>query len=769
MGKFLLTTLLINLLVCPVGQAGWLDSPKEKMTDTVKKYLNEAGIVTDWQAIDLSFDAENLSNFVITATSKNLNIAVPASGIEATIRDLEVRTTIEIGLSGVKVKRIGPIKMTGIQATIVPTTAPKDPNEPFLVLPSLGPLDLPGMIAEAEVGPIHIQLDALNLQGDQGTTLVKAQVVSKKVDQLQVTVSLKGGSQTIQANLNSKILRSDGKINGVKLNGTYGINGEALAIDGTIDGSLGKTYTLKSFTNLVLDATKMEKISTTMTIAQDPKDQGVTQANLSIRGKIPAAMTGGAVASNLDCHVEARWSEAPNQSLELSTRCGGDATPKSLSLAKELPKKWMIKINGQFRIPRLDLPNPRMDGTLSLDSPKTSSAAITTQLSSKTKVSGNLNGALDQWSLDPTVHINLEVKHFQTLVKSLEESPMPIPASLNTLDGTVKLSAVAKRQGSGLKASTNLETALTGLEQALFMKFSGAVSANHITKPSLIHIDSDLILTKIHLRLPDIFLESPPQMVRDGRFSKRGTPELVGPIPPGPTVTYKILVQTPKESPILLTSNRTRDPIPVLINATLVHDQAPKVRVGIGTFRLDLFKREAKIETFSFVLRDDDEVGDVAGRIAIDYADYDISIDVSGTVAHTLMKMSSEPPLSQNDIYAVLLFGEPMTNIDSGDASSAASLQAATASGAVALTSMYYLASTPVESIHYNPATESISAKMRLGKGTSMSVGREGSNTSRVGIRRKLWGSWFAHTYVDREDTTGLNKVASFLEWSYAY
>ena len=76
-----------------------------------------------------------------------------------------------------------------------------------------------------------------------------------------------------------------------------------------------------------------------------------------------------------------------------------------------------------------------------------------------------------------------------------------------------------------------------------------------------------------------------------------------------------------------------------------------------------------------------------------------------------------------------------MSGMDQDRASSTASMQAAAASGAFALASIYYLASTPVESVRYDPASNSVTAKVRLGAGASMAVGRKGDDTSRIGLR----------------------------------
>lgn len=71
----------------------------------------------------------------------------------------------------------------------------------------------------------------------------------------------------------------------------------------------------------------------------------------------------------------------------------------------------------------------------------------------------------------------------------------------------------------------------------------------------------------------------------------------------------------------------------------------------------------------------------------------------------------------------MLLFGRKLDALDAGQAASVGSTGAAVADGAVTLASMYLLASTPVESVGYNPVTRVSTAKIRLADGTSLNVG----------------------------------------------
>jgi hypothetical protein len=81
--------------------------------------------------------------------------------------------------------------------------------------------------------------------------------------------------------------------------------------------------------------------------------------------------------------------------------------------------------------------------------------------------------------------------------------------------------------------------------------------------------------------------------------------------------------------------------------------------------------------------------------------------------------------------------------------------------------SLYALASTPVQSVSYDPTTRVVSAKVRLGEGVSLNVGK-GRDVTTVGIRKRLGGFWTITTDVTRS-TDGANIASAYLEWRHRY
>ena len=188
-----------------------------------------------------------------------------------------------------------------------------------------------------------------------------------------------------------------------------------------------------------------------------------------------------------------------------------------------------------------------------------------------------------------------------------------------------------------------------------------------------------------------------------------------------------------------------------------------------GPFDAQLFRRTVVIQRFNVLLKHPSERSEVDGLIEVPYADYTIWIRIVGRVSKPEVRFSSDPSLPPDKVVAVLLFGKTLDALDSEQSSSVGRTQAALADGAVSLASMYFLASTPVETVGYDPATKVFTAKLRLADGTSLNIGSDMRELSRIGIRKRLGNHWAISTYLDDPLTPLQRSLTAFLEWSKGY
>jgi hypothetical protein len=190
--------------------------------------------------------------------------------------------------------------------------------------------------------------------------------------------------------------------------------------------------------------------------------------------------------------------------------------------------------------------------------------------------------------------------------------------------------------------------------------------------------------------------------------------------------------------------------------------------VKVANFDLNLFRREATLDHFN--VRFDPKLGDVGevdGLITVDYADYTVKIAVLGSTKQPQVKLASDPPLPEDQLVAVLLFGKPIDELDSEETGSVGDTRAAVQDSALSLASLYLLASTPVQSVGYDSRTGSVTAKVRLATGTSLNVGA-GQESQQVGVSKRLGKRWSVSTDVIRS-TQGTQTFTAFLEWNNRY
>jgi len=133
------------------------------------------------------------------------------------------------------------------------------------------------------------------------------------------------------------------------------------------------------------------------------------------------------------------------------------------------------------------------------------------------------------------------------------------------------------------------------------------------------------------------------------------------------------------------------------------------------------------------------------------------------------MILQSEPPLPQEQLMAALLYGQPLDSLDPESQSSVGNAQAALADGVLNLASIFALASTPIQSVGYDPQKGVATMKVRIAEGTSLNLGASSSEIQEIGVRKKIGSHWSVSTQVENDPITSDRTVSAFLEWALRY
>ncbi len=381
--------------------------------------------------------------------------------------------------------------------------------------------------------------------------------------------------------------------------------------------------------------------------------------------------------------------------------------------------------------------------------------------------------------LEAHLETSVAVHDFRDLVKILDPSSLAIPAPANALSGSIRLDARGNGDLNLFKIPFVVKTQLhsmAGGPQRLNTRSRGEFQLKQEGVGSkaewIPRVSASVELSDVVIALPRLSLERPPALFPDSRIATHHQQVEAAENRP---FDYEIEFKTPPGHPVRVISNLAKAEVPVSLAVKLAEGKAPTGTVKIEKFPLQLFNREATIESFRVVLepqiRDYGEsVGTVDGVLQVNYIDYLVKVMVTGPMERPEIHLTSDPPLAEDQLFAVLVFGRPLEELDSDQGASVGNVRAAVADGAIGFASLYLLAATPVESVGYDPTLGVFSAKVRLGEGTSLNVGGSESGLQRVGIRRRLTRHWTVSTDV-LSSTTGANdrSVSAFLEWVNRY
>lgn len=369
------------------------------------------------------------------------------------------------------------------------------------------------------------------------------------------------------------------------------------------------------------------------------------------------------------------------------------------------------------------------------------------------------------------IHLAALLPDFQRLVFTLDRSDWAIPAPFHALNGK----AMIECGGQGDLASGHIDlkarTHLFSKAQKVNLNGTGTFYFNRDLRNEQkgrtpVFLDFEVILTDVQLELPRLDLGPPPRFFPDSRFvshnassneeakHKRSFP-------------LRGRIRTLAGHPAKLLSNLAHAPVPVQVDITFETDSPLAGTIQVGNFPTQLFTREAQIVNFSLELQNPTSKSQIDGSAKIVYTDYTVFLHVLGTVDQPKLVLRSDPPLPENQLWAVLLFGHPLDELDPEQSASIGNTQSAIADGAIGLASLYLLASTPVESVSYDPGTNTFSAKIRLGEGISLNLGRSGPESS-VGIRKRL-GPFLALETGLSTSSQGGEVGTIYLEWSRRY
>lgn len=435
--------------------------------------------------------------------------------------------------------------------------------------------------------------------------------------------------------------------------------------------------------------------------------------------------------------------------------------PFSHELLKPLVLDSFV-LNGRLSERKLDLTlNSRMQ-SVSLD--------VTAQLLFKELTSELTKPSYLEQILNRT-KASIRIIDVKKTLKQIVKAPYnEFPAPINAMEGNLLMNFDVSNYGINHFVTINNVTTLkmdgTKQEVDLELKTQMPLSLENYSLGELI---VNLDINKLRLLLPDISLtQLPTNLLADKRIIK--TRAATDEEKKSNKTEYNVVVKTPEQSFIVLNSNLVDEPVKFKTFVNLSAEGIKELQVGINPLRTTFFKRKIHLVNFLLSSKEEEQM-QLKSKIEFNLPEYRVTLDLEGPASAPRMAFSSNPPLAQDDIYAVLLFGRPLSDLNPDDSQVAQDTNKLMAQGVLSLAVLYYLSGTPIEAIGFNDESKVVTAQIGLGSKSSLRIGGNSDGVSSAGVRRSLGKGWYLDSSVQKSssDLSTSNNFGVMLERIIAY
>ena len=283
----------------------------------------------------------------------------------------------------------------------------------------------------------------------------------------------------------------------------------------------------------------------------------------------------------------------------------------------------------------------------------------------------------------------------------------------------------------------------------------------------------DMVFNKVLIELPKFSKKSlPPQVLPDSRF--QSSKDLVkAKEKKGPPFKLDVLVKAEKENSLQLKTNFIEEMIKLNFSFNIVESELLNGYIRLLPMDLTVLRRPIRIEDLWLNLKAK-KIPELNSTIFFNLPEYKIKLLVQGPISTPRYMFESEPPLPQDDIYSVLLFGRPLNDMGPDSNSATEQTRQLLSQGLLSLSVLYVLSGTPIEYIGYDAQNKEASAQIGLGAKNSLRVS-SGERGNQTGVRRSLGKGWYIDSSVlsPSSSSSSNNKKANdygvFLERIISY
>lgn len=360
---------------------------------------------------------------------------------------------------------------------------------------------------------------------------------------------------------------------------------------------------------------------------------------------------------------------------------------------------------------------------------------------------------------------HLEISKVSKTIKKVVRPPFNIlPAPFNVMEGSLKINLTTQKLQTEknsmlIKITTSLDMA--GASQFILMDLSTEFPFK-LNDRSIGAITIGIDLKKVSIRLPKLSKSGlPPQLSPDSRF--KGVKNVAENVSAPPhtkkkskrKIEYKLNLEALGDRALQLKTNLLDEILKLNFKLEIEDKTIQDGHIVIHPLRTTIFKRPIYITSLRINF-DAPLEPKIISIVEFNLPEYLITLKLEGPLSKPRHSFSSNPPLPQDDIIAVLLFGKPLSALGPDDKTTTKNANQIISQGILSLAVLYYLAGSPVESIGYDPDSKVVSAQFGLGTKSSLYVTNKSSESglNSYGIRHSLGKGWYIDSSVQKKTDT---------------
>ena len=348
---------------------------------------------------------------------------------------------------------------------------------------------------------------------------------------------------------------------------------------------------------------------------------------------------------------------------------------------------------------------------------------------------------------------DLKILKLRSTLNRLMKPPYNIlPAPLNAMEGDLNFSMKGERlPGNNALLNVDTELDMKGKTQVLHVIVNSDVPINVKTK-EVGAVNVELDLKKVALHLPELSrTKIPPQLLPDKRIKTKK--EIIAEAKKNQSkkkgAKVDLRLQALGEKALALKTNLLDEILRLKFDLAIKDGEIDEGFLQALPLKTTFFKRPIQIQFMKINFNKPLEP-QLNAKVLFDLPEYKITLLLEGPISEPRQAFSSVPPLSLDDMYAVILFGRPLDNLEGDDKENAQNAGQVLSKGILSLGVLYYLAGTPIESIGYDPDSKAVSAQVGLGSKSSLRVASEDGGLNSAGVRRSLGKGWYIDSSVQQ-------------------